>query len=158
MKFKLFASLLVAFALSAGLVACSVETQSYAQATLDEASGIKVEAENADSSNTATTDGAITVGANDVILISPFTEKGSFHLTITSEDGANTIYDNDVEGKVLFTIPAAPGTYDVTTSGNKVTGWMVVCAADQTDQAEQDAALAELLEQNGIDADLSPRS
>lgn len=148
---KKFASIVAALSLALTLGACSSSASSYDQVTLDEASGIKVTAENAGADSSATTDGAITVGENDSIMISPFTEKGSFHLTITSEDGKKTVYDDDVSGKNLFTIEAEPGVYDVTTSGNGVTGWMTVAAQNNDELAEQNDQLNEVLEDQGID-------
>lgn len=138
-------------ALAFTLIACNTTSSSYVQSTLDEVSGIKVEATNADSESTATTDGAIEVKEGDVIVISPFTEKGSFHLTITSDDGKTTVYDDDAEGKVMYTIAANPGTYTVKTSGNNVTGWMTVFSQSQQELANQDAALAEAIGEAGID-------
>ena len=143
------------FALMLGLVACG-GASSLAQETLDEADGIKVTAENAGSGSSATTGGAITVKEGDVIVISPFTDKGSFHLTITSTDGKVVAYDDDVEGKVMFAINAKPGTYDVTTKGNGgTTGWMTVFSQSAQELAEQDASLAAELEKAGADANAS---
>lgn len=149
-SFKL-ATTLAALALAATLCACTSTSSTYAQETLTDASGIKVTAENADSSSSATTEDAITVNEGDVIVISPFTDKGSFHLTITAADGTN-IYDDDAEGKVLYTIAAAPGEYSVTTSGNNVTGWMTVFAQSQDELAAQDEALDSALEEAAPEA------
>ena len=85
MKPMRFAALCASLALAVLLVACS--HSSYTQELLTDAVGIKVTAENADSSQTATTEGTLVVNEGDAVVISPFTEKGSFHLTITSEDG-----------------------------------------------------------------------
>lgn len=144
-----------AFALMLGLVACG-GASSLAQETLDEADGIKVTAENAGPGNSATTGGAITVKEGDVIVISPFTDKGSFHLTITSTDGKVVAYDDDAEGKVMYSIEAEPGTYDVTTKGNGgTTGWMTVFSQNAQELAEQDASLNAELEKAGVDTGAS---
>lgn len=140
-----------AFVLALTLAACSKST--YGQVALDEVSGVKITAENANADNSATTEGAIVVKEGDVIVISPMTDKGSFHLTITSDDGSTTVYDEDVSGQVLFNIDAKPGSYTVTSSGNNVTGWMTVFAESADELAEQDAALAETLEEVTGDAD-----
>jgi len=140
---------IAALALAITLAACGGKG-TLEQVTLDEADGIKVTAENASTDQEVTTTGAITVEEGDGIIISPFTEKGSFHLTITSSDG-EAIYDDDVDGKVYFMIDAEPGTYDVTTSGNRVTGWMTVFSQNKDDEAAINASLDETLEENDID-------
>ena len=142
-------SAIAALALAVTLSACGGKA-SYEQVTLDEADGIKVTAENANADQEATTTGAITVEEGDGIIISPFTEKGSFHLTITSSDG-EAIYDDDVDGKVYFMIDAEPGTYDVTTSGNRVTGWMTVFSQNKDDEAAINASLDEAFAENNIE-------
>ena len=152
MKATKIASVAAASLLTLTLMACSSTSSTYSQYTLDEASGIKVEAENAGSDQEALTESAIEVKEGDVIVISPFTEKGSFHLTITSDDGKTTVYDDDAEGTVMYTIAADPGTYTVKTSGNNVTGWMTVFSQSQQELAAQDAALAEALEGTDVEA------
>ena len=152
MKNKGILAGIAAFALAATLAACGGTAGSYEQVTLDEASGIKVTAENADSDMEATTEGAITVKEGDGIVISPFTDKGSFHLTITSSS-SDVIYDEDVSGKQLFMIDAEPGTYDVTTSGNGTTGWMTVFAQNKEEEAAIDASLTEELEKQEAEVD-----
>ncbi|MDO4400815.1 MAG: hypothetical protein Q4D27_07705 [Coriobacteriia bacterium] len=154
MKMLKIASLAVAFAFAAMLAGCAADaSSSLAQYTLDEASGVKIEAENAQSDNVCTTEDAITVKENDVIVISPFTETGSFHLTITPSKGGTAIFDDDVEGKVLFTIGADPGDYDVETSGNGVTGWMTVAAQNSEELMAQDEALQEALDKNAVETE-----
>ena len=143
---KKITSAVAALALALTLGACS-SSSSYAQQTLDEVSGIKVEAENAGSDSSATTEGAITVEEGDTIVISPNIEKGSFHLTITSEDGKTTVFDDDVSGKVMFTQAAEPGVYNVTTNGNGTTGEMTVFAQSQDELAKQNADLADAIEE-----------
>ncbi|MBQ6524333.1 MAG: hypothetical protein IJI12_06685, partial [Atopobiaceae bacterium] len=66
-SFKL-ATTLAALALAATLCACTSTSSTYAQETLTDASGIKVTAEYADSSSSATTEDAITVKEGDVIV------------------------------------------------------------------------------------------
>lgn len=127
---------------------CGRKSSSYEQITLDEASGIRVTAENAGTDQTATTADAITVNEGDGIMISPFTQQGSFHLTITSADGKTSVYDDDVSGQVLFMIDAAPGTYNVTTCGNNTTGWMTVFSRNKADEAKLNADLQTELEKN----------
>ena len=142
-----------AFALMLGLVACGGASK-YSQEPLEEASGIKVTAENAGSDSSATTGGAITVKEGDVIVISPCLDKGSFHLTITSADGKIVAYDGDAEGRIMFFIEAEPGSYDVATRGNGgTTGWMTVFSQNAQELADQYASLAEELERTGIDAE-----
>lgn len=138
-------------ALAVTLIACNTTSSSYAQSTLDEVSGIKVEATNADSESTATTDGAIEVKEGETIVVSPDLQKGTFHLNITSADGKTVVYDDDVEGRVMYTVAAAPGTYTVTTSGNNTTGTLFVFSLNQEDLIEQDSELAEALAEAGID-------
>ena len=144
---KKITSAVAVLALALTLGACSSTSSSYAQETLDEVSGIKVEAENAGSDSSATTEGAITVEEGDTIVISPNIEKGSFHLTITSEDGKTTVFDDDVSGKVMFTQAAEPGVYNVTTNGNGTTGEMTVFAQSQDELAKQNADLADAIEE-----------
>ena len=156
MKLLRFASLAVALACAVALGACSYHVAMYAQSTLDDASGIKVVAENAAPDSTCTTGAAITVEEGDVIVVSPFTEKGSFHLTITPTGDGDPIFDEDVSGKVLFTVDAEPGSYDVTTSGDGVTGWMTVFAQDSAELAAQNASLIEKLERTDADPEADP--
>lgn len=130
-------------ALALTLAACA--KSELGQVTLDEASGVKVTAENAKADNCATTEGAIVAQEGDVIVISPMTDKGSFHLTITSDDGTTTVFDDDVSGQIMFSIEAKPGSYTITTSGNDVTGWMTVFASNAEELAQQDAELAETI-------------
>ena len=152
MKVSKIASVAAASLLALTLMACTTSSSSYEQYTLDEASGIKVEAENAGSDSEAVTESGIEVKEGDVIVISPVTDKGSFHLTITSDADKSVIYDEDVEGRVLYTIEAKPGTYTVTTNGNNVTGEMTVFAQSQDELAAQDASLDEALEEAEPDA------
>lgn len=152
MKVSKIASVAAASLLAFTLMACTTSSSSYEQYTLDEASGIKVEAENASSDSEAVTESGIEVKEGDVIVISPVTDKGSFHLTITSDADKSVIYDEDVEGRVLYTIEAKPGTYTVTTNGNNVTGEMTVFAQSQDELAAQDASLDEALEEAEPDA------
>jgi hypothetical protein len=135
--------------LSASLVACGAS--SYSQELLDEADGIKVVAENAGNDQSAVTAGALDVEEGDVITISPFTDKGSFHLTITESGADEPIYDDDVDGKVIFSIDADPGSYDVKTSGNGVTGWMTVFSENKEEQEAVTDQLVEKLAENGVE-------
>jgi hypothetical protein len=153
MRAPKLASAVAAFALAASLVACGGGPASYGHELLDEAEGIRVTAENADNTHTATTDGAFELEQGDVIVISPFLDKGSIHVTITSADGKKTVYDDDADGKVMYTVAAEPGTYNVTTTANNATGWMTIFAESSQDLAEQNAALTEKLEEGGVDPD-----
>jgi len=153
MRFGKIASMALGFALAFTLAGCTQSSSTYAQVTLDDVSGIRVEAENAGSDQEATTEGAIEVKDGDVIVISPATDKGGFHLTITNAQTKEVIYDDDVSGKVMYTIGAEPGTYDVTTSGNGVTGSMTVFAQSQEELLEQDTSLAEALDEVEADAE-----
>lgn len=148
---KRFIGIVSTFVLAFSLVACGGGPVSYKQELLTDASGIKVTAENAGSDQSAVSASAIEVKDGDVICISPCLDKGSFHLTITSSDGKNTVYDKDTDGRVLFTIEAAPGKYDVKTTGNNATGWMTVFAMSTKDIQEQNDALKEKLEQEGVE-------
>ena len=147
---KRIAAGMAGIAMAVALAACGAS--SYEQVLLDEADGIKVTAQNAGSDQTATTEGAITVGENDLVVISPCLDKGSFHLTISPTDGGKDLYDEDVDGRILFPIDAEPGTYDVTTSGNGATGWMTVFSQDKDEEAEIAASLDEKLEEVGEEA------
>lgn len=151
MRAPKLASAVAAFALAASLVACGGGPASYGHELLDEADGIRVTAENADSTHTATTEGALEVEAGDVIIISPFLDKGSIHVTITSKDGKTTVYDADAEGKVMYDVQAAPGTYNVTTTANNATGWVTIFAQSAQELADQNASLVEELKNKGVD-------
>ena len=156
---KLTKVLAVVFALTCvvALAACKVEssTSAYSQITLSEASGVKVEAQNAGSDMEALTEEAIEVRQGDVIVISPDLTQGSIHVTITPSKGGAAIYDSDATGRVLYTIEAAPGEYDVKTRGNGATGSMTVFAQSSSELAAQDAALTEGLENAGVEVDES---
>lgn len=150
MKATKIALVAVTFALALMLAACG-STSSYSQEVLEEVSGVKVVAENAGSDQSAITEAGITVKEGDIIVISPFMQKGSFHVTITSEDGKTVAYDDDAEGTVLFYVEAQPGVYDVKTSGNDATGEMTVFAQNAEEAAALDASLQEALEDAGAD-------
>ena len=149
---KLAAAIAV-LALSCMLVACG-KAATLSMEALDAVSGVRVTAENAGPDQTASSAGAITVGDGDAIIISPCMDKGGFHLTIASGDGKTVVFDDVAEGRVLFQVDAAPGTYDVTASGEGATGWMTVFAQPMDELAEQDASLAEALEKAGVDSSL----
>lgn len=149
-KLRSVASAIFAFALGVTLVAC--DGSSYSQELLTEASGIKVTCENS-TDDTALTEAAIVVEENGTIVISPDLTKGSIHVKITSEDGKTTVYDDDADGRVMYTVAAEPGTYDVETTSNGATGAMTVFAMNQEELAEQDEALADALDAAGVDAE-----
>ena len=149
MKMTTVAKTLATLALSLSLVACGAHTLTLEQ--LDEASGVKVTAENAGADDEVTSGGAITVADGDTIIISPCLDKGSFNLTITNQEDGTVVYDEKAEGRVMFQTGAVPGVYDVKVSGNKATGWMTVFAAPVDEITEQDASLAGALEELGVD-------
>ena len=151
MKLKDIAKTVAAIVLSCSLVACGAH--SLTLVSLDEASGVKVTAENAGEDNVASSEVAIVVEDGDVIVISPFLDKGSFNLTITEHDDGTVVYDDIAEGKVMFQAEAVPGTYDVQVSGNNATGWMTVFAQSADELDAQNESLAEALEAEGVDAD-----
>lgn len=144
---------MTALAAAGMLAACGAAASSLAMDSLDEADGVKVVAENAGEDKVATLGGAIEIGDGDVLVISPFLDKGALHLTVTSGDGKVTAYDDDADGKVMFSVDAEPGTYDVQVTGvDGATGWMTVFAQDADELAAQDASLGEALEEAGVDA------
>lgn len=153
-KLRSIVSAVCALLIGVALTSCGGPS-SYGQDLLDEVSGIKVTAENS-KGDSALTEGAIVVGENGTIAISPDLTKGSIHLTITSEDGKTVVYDDDASGRVMYTIAADPGTYDVqTTSKDGATGAMTVFAIDQEELAAQDEALADALDEAGVDAEIA---
>lgn len=152
MKFAKISAVVAACALAVTLVACG-GASTYSQVTLDEAVGIKAEAERGTKDQVSTTEGALVVKEGDMVVISPDVTKGSFHLTITASDTGTVVFDGDVDGRVLFTQAIEPGTYDVTTYGNDVTGALVVAVHNQEEWAAQDAALADALGEAGVELD-----
>ena len=150
--FTLTAVVTLVFAVFA-LAACSKST--YSQEVLENDTGgmyLKITAENA-SESSATTSEALSVEDGDVIVISPDLTKGAIHVTITSTDGKEIAYDDDADGRVLFTVEAQPGTYDAKTTGvNGATGSMTIFTMSAAEFGEQNAALEEILEKNGIDS------
>lgn len=149
MKMARFAQAVAALVLSCALVACGAH--SLELTLLDDAAGVKVTAENAGPDDAATSEGVITVTEDDVIIISPCLDKGSFNLTITEHDSGAVAYDDVAEGRILFETAAEPGVYDVEVSGNGATGWMTVFSISTEELAGQDASLAETLESVGVD-------
>lgn len=149
MKINKLVKVLAALVLCGVLVACG--KHSLAIELLEDAPGVRVTAENAGKDNVATSEGAITVADGDVIVISPCLDKGSFNLTITNHDDGTVVYDDVAEGRIWFQTEATPGTYDVSVSGNKATGWMTVFAASSEFVSGQDESLAETLEDQGVD-------
>jgi hypothetical protein len=150
MKLDSLAGVAASCALALALVACG-KPSSYAQELLTEASGIKVTAENAAADSGALSESAVVVPEGGTIVISPCLDSGSFHVSITSADGASTVYDDKADGRIMFTVPAAPGTYTVNTSAaTGTTGWMTVFAMQQSELDQQDAALSEALQKEGL--------
>ena len=147
----------MALALVLGLAGCGSGADAGAGTLgiepLTEVSGVRVTAENAGDDQMATSEGAITVGDGELILISPDLTKGALHLTIVSEDGSMKPYDDEASGRVLFTTDADPGVYNVEVKGKDATGTMVVCAQSKEELAAQDASLDEALEQVGAKAE-----
>ncbi|MBR2682663.1 MAG: hypothetical protein IKE22_05285 [Atopobiaceae bacterium] len=155
---KRFTKIMAAFAaltLCFGLAACN-KPSFYSQETLDEAAGIRAEAENGREDQAATTEGALVVTEHDIVIISPDVDKGSFHLTITSSDKGTVVFDDNVDGRVLFTQAIEPGTYDVTTYGNNVTGSLVVAVHSQDEWDAQNDSLAEALDEADTDLETVP--
>ena len=144
MKTAKFMKTVAGLALCLVLAACGAH--SLGVDMLEDASGVKVTAENAGSKDSAFSESAITVAEGDVIVISPCLDKGSFHLTITEHDSGTVVYDDIAEGRIMYAIEAGPGTYDVEVSGNGATGWMTVFSESGEDLEAQDASLAETLE------------
>ncbi len=132
--------------LAVALAACSLK-HSLSLELLEEASGIKVEAENAGKDDVVSSEGAIVVNEGDVIVISPCMDRGSFNLTIVSADDGTVVYDDIADGRIYFQIDALPGTYDVTVSGNGATGWMTVFSTSAEELSAQEESLGEALEQ-----------
>lgn len=153
---KIMATLAV-LTLVFGFAACA-KPSTYSQVTLTEAVGIKAEAERGTKDQMATTKGALVVKEGDIVVISPDVTKGSFHLTITSSDKGTVVYDDDVDGRVLFTQAFEPGTYDVTTYGNNVTGSLVVAVHSQEEWDFENDSLAEALDEAGIDLEIETES
>jgi len=151
-KYTEILSACTAFVLCVMLTGCiSTSTTSYKQYTLEDVSGIKVEAENATEDQETLTEGGLVVTEKDRVCISPLCDEGSFHVTITPNGGTEPVYDEDAEGRVLYYIDLQPGTYDVTTYGNGVTGELVIAAQNSDDIAAMDASLDEALADAGVD-------
>lgn len=146
------ASAVAAVALSLALVACG-SAGTLGIEPLDEVSGIRVTAENVTADQASKSAKAITVEDGDVIVVSPVLDKGTFHLTITPASGGDAIYDEDVDGRILFQFPAEPGEYDVNVSGNDASGSMTVFAQSADELAAQDKSLEEELEKLDVEKD-----
>jgi len=145
---------LVALAMVGTLFACGQEPKLSVD-PLDEASGVKVTAENAGTDQSASSAGAIKAENGDMLVVSPCLDKGKFHLTVTSSDGKEVAYDSDVEGRLMMENEIEPGTYDVQVAGvDGATGWMTVFAQDATELGNQNASLAEALTENGINPEV----
>lgn len=151
MRFGKVIKAMAALAMAGALVACGASSMELE--TLEDVSGVKVTAENAGVDNVVTSEGAITVAEGDVIVISPFLDKGAFNLTITEHDTGAVVYDDAAEGKVMFPTSAEPGTYDVEVSGDGATGWMTVFAISADEVEQQNASLEEALEEAEADAE-----
>lgn len=144
---------LVTLAMAGMLFACG-QAPKLSVDLLDEASGVKVTAENAGADQSASSTGAIKAEDGDVLVISPCLDKGKFHLTVTSSDGKAVAYDDEVDGRILFENEIEPGSYDVQVKGiDGATGWMTVFAQDADELDAQNESLEETLTQNGIDSD-----
>jgi len=152
MKVSRVASIAMALVLTLVLAACGGKASTLTSDLLDEASGIRVEAENAGAEQSISTEDAITVKEGEVIVVSPCMDKGAFHLTITGEDGT-VVYDDKAEGRIMYQVAALPGVYDVSVTGDGATGWMTVFAFSADELAAQDEALATTLSDLGIDAE-----
>ena len=159
MKALKIVAVAAAFALVMSLAACAAQA-SFSLEELEYDDGtpgtyLKATAENG-AEGTSILGSALTVGEGDVVVLSPVTESGSFHVTITSSDKQAVAYDDDVSGRVMFTIQLAPGTYDVSVAGNNVTGYMTIAAHSAAEIAAQNESLGKALEENGIDPSTVP--
>ena len=151
MKFAKLGPIATALALALVLVGCgNGAPSSFHQNRLTDASGVRVEAQNAGPDMEATTEAAFTIKDDDVILISPNVDEGSFHVTIAQTGSNNIIFDEDVSGKMLFTIEGDHGTYDITTRGNRVTGALVIAAQNEKAFTQQNESLESVLETEGV--------
>jgi hypothetical protein len=153
MKTKRIAGLIALLGLAVVLVACG-KPGTLGIESLEEVAGVRVTAENAGSDQVVTSEAAVVIENNQVLVFSPDLESGKFHVTLTSSDGT-VAYDEDVEGRVMFTVGIDPGTYDIEVSGvNGATGWMTVFGMSGDELVAQDEALAEALEQTGLGSDV----
>ena len=137
----------LAFCLAlAGCGANNAGSAAYTQKPLSEgeACGVEVVANNA-KDETATTKDALTVKEGDLIILSPMTDGGSFHVTITSSDDKTPVFDDDVSGSVLRSVEAAPGTYDIETKANTVSGSLTVSAQNKEEYERQNAELESIM-------------
>lgn len=150
MKFAKLGPIATALALALVLVGCgNGAPSSFHQNRLTDASGIRVEAQNAGPDMEATTEAAFTIKDGEVILISPDVDEGSFHVTIAQTGSNKIVFDEDVNGKMLFTIEVDHGTYDITTRGNRVTGALVIAAQNERAFVQQNEGLESILETEG---------
>lgn len=143
------AAFATAAALSLSLMACASSASSYSQETLTDVSGVKVEAENASKDSMTTSEDALEVKEGEVIIVSPLTEKGGFHVTITPSQGGSPIYDQDVTGSILFPVEAEPGSYSITItpSGKNVTGELTVFATNADEYASVTENSSEIIQE-----------
>lgn len=140
-SFKL-ASFATAFALAASLAACGAGTF---HTDVDENGKIEITAEHATNPQT-TNITSISVNAGECIVVNPLLESGSIHLTIEDGTGATKVFDGDVDGKIMFTVDAEPGIYEVVVSPSAATGTMSILTGDPEALGQADAALDELVE------------
>lgn len=159
MKSLRIVAIAVAAALVLALGACAGGMLSLEELEYDDGSGgtyLKATAENGANGTESFSERALTVGEGDVIVLSPFTENGSFHVTITSSDDKSVAYEDDVSGRVLFSVGVAPGTYDVSVGANSVTGSMTIAVRDSAELAAENESLAEALKESNIDPNTVP--
>ena len=94
--------------------------------------------------------GYITVADGECMVISPVLEKGTCRVTVRDQSG-NVLLDKTVDGKVMSAEPLEPGEYSLLIiCENPMTGTMKIMPYSVEQLEEENAGLAEALEQEGI--------
>ena len=114
-----------------------------------ETGAFKVTADNADADAAVTVGGAVTLGKDDALLVSPDLTKGKLYVTLANKSG--TAYEGEASGRMLDTHEVAAGTYDITVACKEAgtTGALVVAAVNADEFEQQDRDLDKALESLG---------
>ncbi len=129
MKMRKIFVTLVSLLLCVGITACGKKTV-LTLTMEDDPSVITITTDGPGTQDGVLSQDAVTVAEGERIVVTPDFSKGSVTLRISSKDGANTVYDDKVEGTDPLLIEAAPGDYTISVKGTDdgAVGSMTICA------------------------------
>ena len=136
------------------LVGCgnSVGTGTVTSEVIEETGAFKAVADNAKLDEVVSLDNGVTITDADVLMISPNFTQGKAEVDLSDASG-NTVFAQEVEGRVLDTYEVKPGTYNVkvTIKEAGTTGELVICPNNAEEFDAMNESLEKTLEENNIE-------